>query len=203
MRPTDADRNETLNRRDEDTQLMVAFSGGSVGAFERLVRRNQERIFRLAQRYLRDPARAEDITQDVFIRVFHAAETYRPTAKFTTWVYRITVNLCLNALRDRRSRPEVAFESGSDESGGGGGYENIISETVNPAQQLEVEELSQAINRALETLPEGQRTVVLLRRYDELSYEEIAEVTGNTPAAVKSLLSRARQNLKSLLRKHL
>ena len=180
---------------------MLAFSGGSVGAFERLVRRNQERVFKLAQRYLKDPARAEDITQDVFIRVFHAAETYRPTAKFTTWVYRITVNLCLNALRDRKSRPEVAFESGSDESGGG--YENIISETVNPAQQLEVEELSQAISRALETLPEGQRTVILLRRYDELSYEEIAEVTGNTPAAVKSLLSRARQNLKSLLRKHL
>ncbi len=199
MRQGDSERERTGSRRDQDTRLMVAFANGSTDAFERLVRRNQQRIFRLAKRYLVDHARAEDITQEVFVRVFKAAEDYRPTAKFSTWAYRITVNLCLNALRDRKSHGEVALESGPE----GSVPEERVAETVNPGEHMESEELSEVIRRAVAALPEMQRTVLLLRRYEELSYEEIAEVTGKAPSAVKSLLARARQNLKSMLGKYL
>ena len=199
MKQGEPERESNTGRRDEDTRLMVAFANGSSEAFERLVRRNQQRIFRLAKRYLVDHARAEDITQEVFVRVFKAAEGYQPTAKFNTWAYRITVNLCLNALRDEKTHGEVALESGPD----GSVPDQMVAETVNPGEDMASQELSEVIGRAVAALPETQRTVLLLRRYEELSYEEIAEVTGKAPSAVKSLLSRARQNLKSLLGKYL
>ena len=107
MRPAEPARDGAMYRDDEDTQLMLAFQRGSRSAFERLVSRTQERVFRLALRYMGDASSAEDVTQDVFVRVYNAGESYRPTARFSTWVYRITVNLSLTALRDSRGRPEI------------------------------------------------------------------------------------------------
>lgn len=199
MKKTHPEKNGTPYTNDEDTQLMLEFQEGSREAFGRLVSRNQERVFRLAQRYVGDAAAAEDVTQDVFVRVFNAAEGYKPTARFGTWVYRITVNLSLNALRDSQGRPEVPLEGDSE------GLGEVEDRTggVNPGEKIESEELSEAVSRAVAGLPESQRTVLLLRRYEELSYEEIAEVTGKAPTAVKSLLARARQTLKMALRRHL
>lgn len=199
MKPGKVKQGRDYSLRDEDTRLMVAFGDGSQRAFERLVRRNQSRIFRLAKRYLGDHAWAEDITQDVFVRVFNAAENYQPTAKFSTWAYRITVNLCLNALRDRKGHGEVALDGGAD----GNLSEELEAESVHPSEGMEAEELSEAVSEALSALPESQRSVLVLRRYEDLSYDEIAEVTGKPATAVKSLLARARQNLKSLLGKYL
>ena len=188
-----------IYREDEDTRLMLAFQEGSRAAFEQLVTRNQERVFRLAMRYVGDASTAEDITQEVFVRVFNAGENYQPTARFTTWVYRITVNLSLNALRDSQGRPEVPLD---------GEMEWTLAVRGNPGSEeagaeMESEELSEAVARVVKGLPEAQRTVLLLRRYEEMSYEEIGELMGKAATAVKSLLARARQNLRAALRKHL
>ena len=139
--------------------------------------------------------------QDVFIKVHGAAATYQPTAKFTTWVYRITVNVCLNRLRARRTRQSVSLDATADGEQAAG--EVIASGSEAPSARLEREELEGRVREAMERLPESQRTAVLLRRFDELSYEEIAQVMETTVPAVKSLLARARHTLKSLLSKYL
>jgi RNA polymerase sigma-70 factor (ECF subfamily) len=186
---------------DPDTQLMLAFCDGDETAFERLVRRNQGIVLNLAWRYLADHAEAEDVVQDVFLKVYNAADSYQPTAKFTTWLYRITVNTSLNRLRSRRTRQAVSIDGVAEGDDGSLGLPE--PDTQPPSAQMEREELETKVREAMARLPENQRTAVLLRRFDALSYEEIAEVMATTPAAVKSLLARARSTLKDLLSKHL
>jgi RNA polymerase sigma-70 factor (ECF subfamily) len=186
---------------DPDTQLMVDFCAGDLAAFKRLVERNHRIVFSLACRYLGQPAEAEDALQDVFMRIYEAAGRYKPTAKFTTWVYRITVNVCLNRLRANRSRRGVPLEGSADGEDVTRDIAADVSET--PLARFEREELEAKVREAMERLPETQRTAVLLRRFDELSYAEIAEVMGTTIPAVKSLLARARASLKSFLSKYL
>jgi RNA polymerase sigma-70 factor (ECF subfamily) len=180
---------------------MLDFCKGDREAFQSLVRRNQGIVFRLAFRYLSSRADAEDIAQDVFLRVYRSADRYVPSAKFTTWIYRITVNACLNRLRSRRTKRTVSLEAVGGEADGPMEPEETPTET--PAEKLQREELEQKVTEVIARLPETQRTAVLLRRFDELSYEEIAEVMETTVAAVKSLLARARHTLKDLLSKHL
>jgi len=186
---------------DLDTQLMLEFRAGRQTAFGELVRRNQGIVFNLACRYLGDATEGEDVVQEVFIRVYGAASGYEPTAKFTTWVYRITVNVCLNRLRARRTRQSVSLDGAGREEGATG--EIAADRTEAPSARLEREELEAKVREAMEALPASQRTAVLLRRFNELSYQEIAQVMETTVPAVKSLLARARQTLKSLLSKHL
>jgi RNA polymerase sigma-70 factor, ECF subfamily len=187
---------------DPDTKLMLDFCAGDLEAFRRLVERNQAVVFKLAARYLGDAAEAEDVAQDVFLRVHGAARDYQPSAKFTTWVYRITVNVCLNRLRSAKARPAMSLEAGG-EGLGEGAFDVASTDVETPSSRLERRELESKIREALDALPEAQRAAVLLRRFDELSYEQIAEVMETTVPAVKSLLSRARQSLKSSLSKYL
>jgi RNA polymerase sigma-70 factor (ECF subfamily) len=186
---------------DPDTRLMLGFCAGDEGAFERLVQRNQGIVLNLAWRYLSDHAEAEDVVQDVFLKVYGASSSYEATAKFTTWVYRITVNTCLNRLRARKTRRSVPIEPITDDEESAPVLAEAHSE--HPSAGLEREELEEKVREAMTRLPEAQRTAVLLRRFDELSYEEIAEVMETTVAAVKSLLARARSTLKDLLSKYL
>ena len=186
---------------DPDTRLMLDFVHGDPAAFPALVRRNQDMIFKLAYRYLSDHAEAEDVAQEVFLKVHGAVGAYQPTAKFGTWVYRITVNLCLNRLRANRLRRSVSLESGGE-------GEEFSVDPAAPAGEaasgrLEREEFERKVREAMADLPDSQRTAVLLRRFDELSYEEIAEVMDTSIPAVKSLLARARQSLKSRLTRYL
>jgi RNA polymerase sigma-70 factor (ECF subfamily) len=187
---------------DPDTKLMLDFCSGDASAFRELVKRNSAVVFKLACRYVGDPSDAEDAVQDVFMRVYGAAEDYRPSAKFTTWVYRITVNVCLNRLRSTRSHPVLSLDAMTAETN-----EPVIDmadTTVLPSSsRLERQELEAKIRVALAGLPESQRTAVLLRRFEEMSYDEIAEVMQTTVPAVKSLLARARQTLKSSLANYL
>lgn len=187
---------------DPDAMLMRDFRSGDAGAFRRLLDRNGVVVYKLAFRYLGNSADAEDVVQEVFLRVYKAARDYEPTAKFSTWVYRITVNVCLNRLRASRARPTVSLDPAVlfDDPGATG---PTGGRQPAPSARLEREELEERIRRALASLPETQRTAVLLRRFNEMSYEEIAEVMETTVPAVKSLLARARQTLKSLLIKHL
>ena len=186
---------------DPDTQLMLDFCAGDLAAFGKLVRRNQKIVLNLAYRYVSDRATAEDMVQDVFLRVYGAAAKYHPSAKFTTWVYRITVNVCLNHLRSERTRRSLSL----DVDGGDDERASDLPEPRHtpPSARLEREELEGKVREAMGNLPETQRTAVLLRRFQELSYEEIAEVMETTVPAVKSLLARARKALKSMLDNYL
>jgi RNA polymerase sigma-70 factor (ECF subfamily) len=185
---------------DPDTELMLKFQQGDDSAFKTLITRNQRIVLNLAYKYLGNRADAEDVCQDVFLKVCRAAETYQPTAKFTTWVYRITVNACLNRIRSVQTHRNVSMDA--DLTGDGGGVE--LADGVDPpaSQHLEQEELETKVREAMGRLPDSQRTAVLLRRFQELSYEEIARVMDTTIPAVKSLLARARQTLKTSLSRY-
>jgi len=181
---------------------MLDFVQGDPSAFPTLVRRNQEMVFKLAYRYLTNHAEAEDVAQEVFLKVHGAVGNYQPTAKFGTWVYRITVNLCLNRLRASRLRRSISLESAGE------GEEEFSVDPAAPtgeaaSSRLEREEFERKVREAMAELPDGQRTAVLLRRFNELSYDEIAEVMETSVPAVKSLLARARQSLKARLTKYL
>jgi RNA polymerase sigma-70 factor (ECF subfamily) len=175
--------------RDIDTRLMIAFARGDDSAFEKLVHRNARRMAALAARYLGDPAEAEDVVQEAFIRVYRARRRYRPKARFTTWLYRIVAN---EALNRRRSRPMPTLSALAPEDGPG---LEPADDSPGPPAQLEILDERATILDALSKLPDAQRMAVVLNIYQGLSYREVGEVMGLKMGAVKSLLFRARANL--------
>jgi RNA polymerase sigma-70 factor (ECF subfamily) len=183
----------------KDVRLMQLVSAGETGAFEELVERHQRLVLGTVARMLGNNSDVEDIAQQVFVRVWKSAKRYVPRAKFTTWLLKITRNLVFNELR-RRSRHAqlpLQIESESEER-------PIRDERATaPDAALLEQELQHAVETAIELLPETQRMAVVLRRYDELSYEEIAEVLGQSVPAVKSLLFRARTELRARLSRYL
>ena len=191
---------------DPDVQLMLRFQRGDAGAFDELVRRHQRGVVNLTHRYLGDPASADDMAQDVFVRIHNARATYRPEAKFTTWLYRIATNLCLNEIRDReRYRPRPASAAGGEEEEAAGDAFGALLDpgaSAPPGESLEREELRRAVIAAVRALPPQQRMAVLLLRWHGQSYQEIAEALDTTVKAVKSLLSRAKENLRQRLERH-
>lgn len=186
-------------RTDVDTDLMLAFQRGESAAFEQLVQRNQARVYSLLYRFLSGSSDCEDLAQEVFLRVFRGAGRYVPTARFNTWLYRITANVALNRIRSRgRGRP-VRLEVDRDDAEGG--YPRAIADTRQavPDGAMRRRELAEQVAAALECLPESQRMAIVLNKYEGLCYEEIARVLDCTTMAVKSLLSRARANLRTRL----
>ena len=177
---------------DPDIALMLAFQNGDEPAFEQLVLKHQKAVLNVVYRYLGDRSRAEDGAQDVFIKVYRARHSYKPQAKFSTWLYRIAVNHCLNELRSRKSAPA-----------GPAPIDDVLEENVahTPDAGLNRADLQRAVKEAIDALPENQRVAVILARYEELSYEEIAEAMQVSLEAVKSLLFRAKENLKLRLQK--
>jgi RNA polymerase sigma-70 factor, ECF subfamily len=183
----------------KDVRLMQLVSSGETGAFEELVERHQRLVLGTVARMLGNNSDVEDIAQQVFLRVWKSAKRYVPRAKFTTWLLKITRNLVFNELR-RRSRHAqlpLQIESESEER-------PIRDERATaPDAALLEQELQQAVETAIGQLPETQRMAVVLRRYDELSYEDIAEVLDQSVPAVKSLLFRARTELRARLGRYL
>ena len=183
---------------DEGARLMLRFQDGDDEAFTELVRRFERRIVSLAFRYVSTSADAEDVAQEVFLRVFRAKERYEPTARFTTWLHRIAVNVSLNQLRARRTRRPFSAEMPLDESGERP-LEFPSGEEAGPVEHFANRETADVIQAALGALPERQRTAILLNKYQGLSYEETAAVLGLSLPAAKSLLTRARVNLRDRL----
>ena len=178
--------------------LMARIAKGDTDAFEILVNRHQTSVLNLVYRFIGDRTQAKDLAQEVFIRVWQAAKTYKPEAKFTTWIYRITANLCFNELKSARRKKLFQFLR-SDADNEIHGEKDFPDGSPSPEDLLLAKERSHQITKALQGLPENQRMAVILKRYDDLSYEEIARVMGCSVPAVESLLVRAKRNLQKKL----
>lgn len=190
-------------REDEDVQLMLAFQRGDESAFPKLVQRNQANVFAVIYRFLGDQSEVEDLTQEVFLRVFRTVRRYSPTAKFSTWLYRIAANLSLNAIR-ARSKVKIAQLEMPDDGDGDGFYREVEDLSgKQPYEEMDSTETRERIMEAINSLPENQKIAIILNKYEHMSYDDIAEVLGCSMMAVKSLLSRARCNLRQALIRHI
>ncbi len=178
-----------------DEELMRRFQAGDEAAFRTLFDRYAARLVGFASRLLRDRDEAEDLAQEVLLRVYRGSAPYDPRRPFKAWVFTTAARLGYNRLRDRRRRPGVSIDTGGAEGG--------RIELADPAGSAEIpvekRERAAAVDKALASLPDDQRTAVLLARFEELSYEEISKALGTTLPAVKSLLYRARIALASRL----
>jgi RNA polymerase sigma-70 factor (ECF subfamily) len=188
---------------DPDVRLMLQVRDGDAAAFEQLVRRYQVRLVRLLEHLAPSANQAEDLAQEVFLRVFRARERYEPGAKFTTWLFTIAGNVASNAHRSRMRRREVP-EADAPRPGGersSGAIESLATEAsgLMPTRLLDRRERSAMVRQAIAQLGERQRMALLLNRFEGMNYEEIAESMGLTSKAVKSLLARARVHLRNLL----
>jgi len=184
---------------DPDVQLMLAFQAGDKQAFEKLMTAHFSRVLNFIFRYVGRRDIAEDLTQEVFIRVYKSAGQYQPQSKFQTWLFTIAKNLSLNELRANKHKMvsmEAMIDTGEDRVK----VQFKDERQKTPAQQLLDQEQSQQVRYAIAALPENQRVAVLLRRYEQFTYEEIADVMQVTPKAVKSLLNRAKENLRESLK---
>jgi RNA polymerase sigma-70 factor (ECF subfamily) len=173
-------------------------------AFEELIDRYQGKIIRFMRGWTVTPEQAEDLAQDVFLRVYKARKSYVPTAKFTTWLYRIAHNIASNHIRDNSNRKEYQL------SGDGTLSEAVSLEHLaiapsgfQPTRNMDHTERADFILQAIQALGERQRTAIMLSKFESMSYQEIADTMGLTVQAVKSLLSRARVNLKLMLEPYL
>jgi RNA polymerase sigma-70 factor (ECF subfamily) len=191
--PTDADE------IDLDFSLMERVGAGDHAAFRQLVERHQNAVIGTVTKMLGNSSESEDISQQVFLRIWRNAKRYRPDAKFTTYLFTITRNLVFNETRRRGRKKEVS----SDEREETSNHSIEASPHQRPDSELLQAELQQAVDKAIASLPDIQRMAVVLRQYEQLSYDEIAGVLKLSVPAVKSLLFRARTTLREALSGHL
>lgn len=189
---------------DEDARLMLAAQTGDAFAFEELMARNQARVCAFLQRFVGNLQSAEDLTQEVFMRVYKHRDSYRPEARFSTWLYRVAHNVAFNSLRAKNRRPELLFGGASGDGASSSlGFvveENILAQSgATPTRSVARLELQAVVRAAVDALGPRQREALLLARFEGMSYQEIADVMKLTPKAVKSLLCRARLNLRAAL----
>jgi RNA polymerase sigma-70 factor, ECF subfamily len=186
--------------RDPDIRLMLQVRDDDNGAFEMLVERFQHRLVAVMHHVVGNAEEAEDLAQEVFLRVYRARKKYSPRSKFSTWLFTIANNLALNCLRSRQRKPVVPLNVHDSGPLGPRPAEQLVHDRGGgPTHRLQQEELAAIIRQALEGLNERQRVAVVLNKFEDMNYAEVAEVMGLTTKAVKSLLSRARENLRVAL----
>jgi RNA polymerase sigma-70 factor, ECF subfamily len=188
---------------DADAQLMLRVKRGDTAAFASLVDKYKQPVLNVVTRTLRDATEAEDLAQNAFVQVWKSRARYRASAKFSTWLFTITRNLCLNEIRRRSRHPAEPLDAPHPEHAGEMLHQPPDLQTTAPPDALLHGELERKIEEALAALPENQRTAILLCRQDELSYEEIAKVLGCSLSATKSLIFRGRETLKQWLKPYL
>ncbi len=189
-----------LALRDPDIRLMLRVRDDDAAAFAELVELYQQRLVAVMNHLVGNAEEAEDLAQEVFLRVYRSRKKYRPRSKFSTWLFTIANNLAFNALRSRRRKPFVSLPAQDSGPLGPRPAEQIIRDRGSgPMQRLQRQELAGLIRRALEGLNERQRMAVVLNKFEDMNYAEIAAVMGLTTKGVKSLLSRARMNLRAAL----
>jgi RNA polymerase sigma-70 factor (ECF subfamily) len=187
--------------RDPDVRLMLRAKEGDQTAFTQLVTNYQDRLVGVLAHMLQNKEAAEDLAQEVFLRIYRARHGYEPTAKFSTWLFRIANNLANNLRRDSGRRKEIVLNVNDSGPLGPRPGERMMADKsgLMPTRQFDKTEVCSMVQAALATLNEKQRMAVLLHKFEEMSYTDIAAALDMTPAAVKSLLSRARDNLREKL----
>lgn len=196
---------ERYTSQDPDVRLMLRVQHDDAGAFEELMLRYQNRVISLMSHLVGNRDVAEDLTQDIFLRIYRSRKRYVPGSKFSTWLYTIAHNVALNSKRTLSRRREVNLVGNGSSEFTSNPLEHaaMAASGLMPTRQLDKAELSSVVQIAIATLNERQRMAVLLNKFEHLGYEEIATVMQLTPQAVKSLLSRARANLRELLEPYL
>jgi RNA polymerase sigma-70 factor (ECF subfamily) len=191
------------DQADSDAVLMLRVKRGDRAAFAELVEKYKQPLFNFVFRTLRDEIETEDVAQNTFLQVWKSRARYERTAKFSTWLFTIARNLCLNEIRRRSRHPAESLEETHAEYDDQPSRQYEDKKIFLPTETALHGELAQKIEEALAELPENQRTAILLCRQDELSYEEIAEVLDCSLSATKSLIHRGREFLKEKLKPYL
>jgi len=190
---------------DPDVRLMLAVREGDAAAFEQLMQRYQNRVLTVLQHLVGSPQEAEDLAQEVFLRVFRARKNYAAGAKFSTWLFTIVNNVAFNARRGRSRRKEVQVRDEVSSSGSVRGMADLAQAAsgMMPTRVIDKEEMRDVVRAALDVLNERQRMAVLLNKFEGLGYADIAEAMQMSPQAIKSLLSRARVALRDVIEPYL
>lgn len=189
----------TTYEDDPGVRLMLAFQAGDESAFDRIVETYSPQVFALFTRFLGSRQNREDLVQDVFLRVLRARMRYQPTARFSTFLFRIAFNIAVNETQRGGAKERVSADLGRDgERGDGLAFVADVSD-VTPSGALEQQDVVSAVRSAIARLPENQRIALILAKYDEVPYAEIAVVLGTSEKAVKSLVHRAREALREML----
>ncbi len=186
----------------EDKALVKAFQAEGSAAFDKLVLRYKDKVFNLCYRLLGDYEEANDCAQETFVKVFCSLKNFRFESTFSTWLYRITVNICKNKLKslEYRYRKKMVWLDKPKETKDNNCLIQIGDGSPSPLIELERKEKEMLIQKAINSLPEEQKTIVVLRDIEGLSYEEVAKITGYKLGTMKSKLARARQQLRKRLR---
>ncbi len=184
-------------------RLMRRVQAGDEAAFEELVRLHQGPVIGTITRMLGDPDEAHDIAQVVFLRVWKSAARWEPTAKFTTWLFTITRNLVFNESRRRSRKPAWSMDEPRSDDSDDRPREFADPSARPPDVDAHQAELERAVDAAVQKLPENQRLAVILRRHEDMDYEQIARILDTSVSSVKSLLFRARTTLRESLRGYL
>ncbi|HKI96896.1 MAG TPA: sigma-70 family RNA polymerase sigma factor [bacterium] len=185
----------------KDDELIAAFKDGDHTAFQELVLKYEQRVYNHCLRMVNDDVESYDLTQEVFLKVFRKIKNYEHTYSFYTWLYRITVNCCIDYLRRKRRHIQgVSLSAGTtDDPGENGREQDIPDTTFVPDTALLNRELDDVLRNAIGQLSEKLRSIIILKEVEGFSYEEIADVLGCSRGTVKSRLFRARERLKELL----
>jgi RNA polymerase sigma-70 factor (ECF subfamily) len=183
---------------DQGVRWMLAYQAGDEAAFERIVEAYSGRLYALFTRFLGQAPEREDLVQDVFLRVIRARERYQPTARYSTWLYRIAFNIAVN--KTQRAPDDASLDAAIfDDEGDAPAREIRDLRSEDPSIALERGDVVSAVRSAINALPEAQRMALILAKYNELPYTEIAVVLGSSEKAIKSMVHRARENLRTRL----
>jgi RNA polymerase sigma-70 factor (ECF subfamily) len=188
-----------MTMKEPEATIMAEVAKGNLTAFREIVELYQKTLLSYICRYTGDRTAAEDIAQEVFLRVFKTAKEYQPLSSFKTWLFKIATNLCLNELRDNKIHRSTIDIFELNEAG----FVDLASKRLSPLRELETRELSSTLKETIKSLPEKQRVALLLHKYSGFSYLEISQMMGCSVFAVESLIHRARQSLKKQLTSYL
>jgi RNA polymerase sigma-70 factor (ECF subfamily) len=180
---------------DPDAAAMKRLAAGDTSALRDIISRHQKSVFNLAYRFFTDSSLAEDVAQEAFLRIYSIRNRYKPTAKFTTYLYRVVTNLCLSEMRSQKLRKASSLSyAGVDGESDLPRAREVSADS--PRDSLEKSELAEKVRETVQSLPPNQRIATILSRYEGMSYTEIAKVMSVSVMAVKSLLSRAREKIR-------
>jgi len=190
--------NHSLRQSDlSDEALMLRVKDGDHDAFGKLLQRYERQLLVFFLRQLGDEEGARDLVMETFLRIYKAASRYEPKAKFSTYIYQIARNLFINESKKRRFRRTESLDDLNEETG-----LEIADEDLDPEQMLQRKEQQLLVQKALQQLPEDQRTILILVEYQELSYERVSQIIGCSIGTVKSRMHRARQKIKEWMEEH-